>query len=966
QKRTMSKMKSDCQIMVFRPTMEEFKDFSRYIQYMESQGAHRAGIAKVVPPKEWSPRQGSYDNIDNFVIPAPISQVVTGRKGLYTQYNIQKKPMTVKEFRRLTNSVRFEPPFHESYEELERMYWKNLSFNPPIYGADISGSLYDKDVSVWNVAKLNTLLDIIEMDSGVKIEGVNTAYLYFGMWKTTFAWHTEDMDLYSINYVHFGAPKSWYAVAPEHGKRLERLAAGFFPNSKSNCSAFLRHKMTLLSPSILRQYGIPVNKITQEAGEFIITFPYGYHAGFNHGFNCAESTNFASQRWIDYGKIAGRCTCRTDTVSIDMDIFVQIFQPDQYEAWQENRAEVKLTYVETPPVPDLSKSYPDWRERVFQHRLFPQHSLVVYIFRSESCASKSLPKSPSKEKKKKSTDCKCVTTTVQEFGTSPYPEQSPAFSCSGDTNPHSSETTPRGYNTEFESLFDRIKGGARRMSSAKAISHEDDINSNITTMLSDKDTPSHPTCPAMSSTLSKELTFPNEDDLKISSCSVCFSTSGPSFLSFNNKILYPSSISRKSKLDKQTSKRRQPVSKKLLNFYKTKVESFVGVDMGSVKKEEEDPILSSFKDEREYNRNAAKAFPYCAICTLFKASRNSVKHHSSLKEPPPHLSPPVVAGEKTKPLIPEVSFVSSDCWVYQITLFVPDERGESVLLQCCVCCVQVHASCYGATQIPNTGEVWTCDRCMDRSWSTQCSLCCMRGGAFKPVNADSIWAHVVCAVAIPEVYFEQPGNRSSINISKIQSKRLKLKCIYCKDSPSEDYGVCLQCCTGNCTVSFHVTCAQVAGVAIEPGNWPYPVYAYCHQHAFMPKNVELEMKKKSMVRLNQRVVAKLSNGKYRGGVVTDVEDEIFHKVHFKDNSWSDNLYPQDILDHDWSSGEFPEVGKRVHVKWTDGDIYEAEYKGHSENQLITVKLDDGSSHEVERNDVFTKTDHCSQKIKRKL
>lgn len=43
-------------------------------------------------------------------------------------------------------------------------------------------------------------------------------------------------------------------------------------------------------------------QITQEAGEFMITFPFSYHSGYNHGFNCAESTNFATKRWIEYGK----------------------------------------------------------------------------------------------------------------------------------------------------------------------------------------------------------------------------------------------------------------------------------------------------------------------------------------------------------------------------------------------------------------------------------------------------------------------------------------------------------------------------------------------------------------------------------------------------------------------------------------------------------------------------------------
>ena len=34
-------------IMTFYPTMEEFKDFEKYVEYIESQGAHKAGLAKV-------------------------------------------------------------------------------------------------------------------------------------------------------------------------------------------------------------------------------------------------------------------------------------------------------------------------------------------------------------------------------------------------------------------------------------------------------------------------------------------------------------------------------------------------------------------------------------------------------------------------------------------------------------------------------------------------------------------------------------------------------------------------------------------------------------------------------------------------------------------------------------------------------------------------------------------------------
>ena len=41
--------------------IDEFKDFDKFLKYVESQGAHKAGIIKVVPPEEWIPRKEGYE-----------------------------------------------------------------------------------------------------------------------------------------------------------------------------------------------------------------------------------------------------------------------------------------------------------------------------------------------------------------------------------------------------------------------------------------------------------------------------------------------------------------------------------------------------------------------------------------------------------------------------------------------------------------------------------------------------------------------------------------------------------------------------------------------------------------------------------------------------------------------------------------------------------------------------------------
>uniref|UniRef100_A0A8C4QEE2 [histone H3]-trimethyl-L-lysine(4) demethylase n=1 Tax=Eptatretus burgeri TaxID=7764 RepID=A0A8C4QEE2_EPTBU len=220
----------------------------------------------------------------------------------------------------------FSMPVHMVPPELvEKEFWRLVStIEEDVtveYGADIHSGEFGSGFPVrgtqrrlssreeeyarsgWNLNNMPVLEQSVLAYINADISGMKVPWLYVGMCFSAFCWHIEDHWSYSINYLHWGEPKTWYGVPSCAAGALESVMKRLAPELFEAQPDLLHQLVTIMNPNLLTAHGVPVVRTDQCAGEFVVTFPRAYHSGFNQGYNFAEAVNFCTADWLPMGRL---------------------------------------------------------------------------------------------------------------------------------------------------------------------------------------------------------------------------------------------------------------------------------------------------------------------------------------------------------------------------------------------------------------------------------------------------------------------------------------------------------------------------------------------------------------------------------------------------------------------------------------------------------------------------------------
>ncbi|KAF6165415.1 hypothetical protein GIB67_018859 [Kingdonia uniflora] len=273
----------------FRPTLEEFDDPISYILKIEKE-ASKYGICKIIPPVAQQAKKTVITNLTRSFAarnptdksptfttrcqqvgfcprkPRPFQRPVWQSGETYTLQEFEAKAKVFeKNYLKRSGNGNGRKGKGFSPLEIETLFWR-ASVDKPFnveYANDIPGSAFvpinikkwretggeagTVGETAWNMRGVSRAEGSLLRFMKEEISGVTSPMVYLAMLFSWFAWHVEDHDLHSLNYMHLGAGKTWYGVPRDAGiaftevVRVHGYGGEVNPLGKLNTLFFIYH-----------------------------------------------------------------------------------------------------------------------------------------------------------------------------------------------------------------------------------------------------------------------------------------------------------------------------------------------------------------------------------------------------------------------------------------------------------------------------------------------------------------------------------------------------------------------------------------------------------------------------------------------------------------------------------------------------------------------------------------------------
>lgn len=153
-------------------------------------------------------------------------------------------------------------------------------------------------------------------------------------------------------------------------------------------------------------------------------------------------------------------------------------------------------------------------------------------------------------------------------------------------------------------------------------------------------------------------------------------------------------------------------------------------------------------------------------------------------------------------------------------------HGDDLFSQRILMLAVLHRSLRGLAAVKIPEDEWVCDRCAASASSERCALCPVRYGVMKRTT-DWKWAHLSCALWIPEVFFRGADGREPIDYLQIPAHRWGNKCCHC----GETHGAVMTCANAGCNKCVSLLRRLPAGPSALS---PLSAISLAHAHARPP------------------------------------------------------------------------------------------------------------------------------------